>query len=90
MMYQIALNIYKVFNVEVLKTDTIRFIEITIFTSRQLRFEILRNNRSKIGMNMLANKLFHVSKLIGLDKLNLGFVHYKKIKKIQFLKYGKT
>ena len=34
------------------------------------------------------NKLFHLTKLFGLDKLNLSFVHYKKIMKIQFLKYG--
>ena len=25
-----------------------------------------------------------------LNTLNLGFVHYKKLMKIQFLKYGKT
>ena len=41
-------------------------------------------------MNTQANKLYHVTKMIGLDKLNLSFVHYKKIMKTQFLKYGKT
>ena len=35
-------------------------------------------------------KFEHITKMIGLDKLNLSFVYYKKIMKIQFLKYGKT
>ena len=41
-------------------------------------------------MNTTANKLFHVNNLIGLDMLNLKFVHFKKLAKIQFLKYRKT
>ena len=41
-------------------------------------------------MNTTANKFYHILKLIGLDLLNLKFVHFKKIAKIQFLKYGKT
>ena len=35
-------------------------------------------------------KNYHIIKMIGLDKLNLSFVHYKKLMKLQFLKYGKT
>ena len=49
-----------------------------------------KNSKSNIGMNTTANKLFHVSNLIGLDMLNLEFVHLKKLAKIQFLKNGKT
>ena len=41
-------------------------------------------------MNTISNKFFHISKLISLDLLNISFVHFKKIMKIQFLKYGKT
>ena len=41
-------------------------------------------------MNTQANKFYHINKLIGLDKLNMSFVHYKKLMKIQFLKNGKT
>ena len=61
-----------------IKTETIRVIEQTVFTRRQLTFEIYRNNNSKIGMNTQANKFYHISKLIALDKLNLGYVHFKK------------
>ena len=50
----------------------------------------LLNNRRKIGMNTTANKFYCITDLIGLDQLNLSFVHFKKLAKIQFLKYGKT
>ena len=49
-----------------------------------------KNFQGKIGMNTQANKFCHVSNMIGLDLLNLGFVHYKKVVKVQFLKFGKT
>ena len=61
-----------------------------ILTSRQVNFKILRNNRRKIGLNTTANKLYNISNLIGLERLNLEFVHFKKLSKIQFLKYGNT
>ena len=53
-------------------------------------FEIYRRKLLKIGMNTNANKFYHLNKLIGLDKLNYNFGHFKKIMKIQFLKYGTT
>ena len=61
-----------------------------VCSTRQLKFEILRNNAFKIGMNTVSNKCYHVNKLIGLDALNMKFVQFKKLMKIQFLKYGKT
>ena len=41
-------------------------------------------------MHTTSNTLHHISNLIGLDMLNLSSVYYKKLAKIQFLKYGKT
>ena len=89
-LYQISLNLYITLNVPFLRTETITVLEQSVFTRRQTNFEILRANLTKIGMNTLANKFYHITKMIGLDKLNLSFVHYKKIMKIQFLKYGRT
>ena len=40
-------------------------------------------------MNTTGNKLHHINNQIGLDMLNLKFVHYKKLAKFH-LKYGKT
>ena len=64
--------------------------EQTVCSRRQISFKLYRNNAYKIGMNTAANKFYHITKMIGLDKLILSFVHYKKIMKTQFLKYGKT
>ena len=92
MMYKISLKLHKVLNENEpnLKTETIALFEQTICSRRQITFELYRSNAYRIGMNTSANKLYHISKLIGLDKLNLSFVHYKKLMKIQFLKNGKT
>ena len=63
---------------------------LLICTSRQINFQIMRNFDSKIGMNTTANKLYHLNNLIGLNMLNLNFVHYKKLAKIQLKKNDST
>ena len=65
-------------------------LEQIVCGGRQLRFEIIRVLNGKIGMNTTANKFYHISKQISLDQLNLKYVHFKKLAKIQFLKNGKT
>ena len=92
MLYKLSINLHKTFNSteNFITTETIRLFEQTISNRRQTLFEVYRNNNKKIGMNTAANKFYHINKLVGLDKLNMAFVHYKKIMKIQFLKYGKT
>ena len=92
MMYHISLKLHKLLNEN---GSGITFEQVTVMdqivcTRRQLRVQILRNNRSKIGMNTTANKLYYVNNLISFDLLNKGFVLYKKLMKIQFLKYGNT
>ena len=92
MLYKVAICLHKTFN-EIdphLKTETIRLFEQIICSRRQINFKLFRDNVYKIGMNTAANKFYHINELIGLDKLNLTFVHYKKLMKIQFLKNGKT
>ena len=92
MLYQIALKLHKILNdtESHISTETISVFDQVICTRRQLNFETFKNNNYKIGLNTTGNKLYHVNKLIGLDKFNLNYVHFKKIMKIQFLKYGKT
>ena len=92
MNYQIALKLHKFLNKHenVLSFEHVTVMDQIICTSRQLSFQIFKNCNTKIGMNTTANKLHHISGLVGLDMLNLSFVHFKKIAKIQFLKYGKT
>ena len=92
MLYQLSLSLFKFFNNEdhSLDFETITVLDQAIFTSRQINFQVMRNNKRKIGLNTTANKLFHLNNLIGLERLNFSFVHYKRTTKTQFLKYGKT
>ena len=89
-MYQSSLILYKALNSDELTHDIVSILTQMVCTSRQLKFEILRSFNTKIGLNTTANKLYPLNGKIGLDFLNLGFVQYKKIMKVQFLKYGKT
>ena len=91
MFYQISLNLHKVLNFEYHPThEQTTVLEQMLCGRRQLKFEIARDFNGKIGMNTTANKFYYISKLIGLDSLNLKFVHYKMKAKIQILEYGKT
>ena len=89
-MYLRALILHKVLNADVITNKKVTVLNQMVCTRRQLKFEILRHFNSKIGLNTLANKLYPLNGKIGLEFLNLGFVQYKKIMKVQFLKYGKT
>ena len=92
MSYQMSLHLYKSINeiYEYCTTEHVKLLDNIVCTGRQLNFEIIRSNRGKIGMNSISNKFHHISKLISLNSLNLNFVHFKKVMKIQFLKNGKT
>ena len=92
MFYQTSLQLHKSINeiYNCCTSEHTTLLNNIVCTGRQVKFEITRDNRGKIGMNTFSNKFYHVSKLIGLDSLNLTFVHFKKIMKVQFLKNGKT
>ena len=70
--------------------ETITVLDQLVCTRWQIKFQIFKNHSSKIGMKTTANKFFHLNNQIGIEPLNLSPVHFKKIAKIQFLKYGKT
>ena len=90
MCYQSALQLHKVWNRETLNFESISMLDQITLTSRQTSFLIFRNNSSRIGMNTTANKFYQLTSKIKLETQNFSFVHYKKIMKVLFLKYGKT
>ena len=92
MSYQTALQLHKTINevFEYCSSEHAALLNNIISTKRQLKFELIRSNMNKIGMNTLSNRFFYISKLISLESLNLTFVHFKKLMKIQFLINGKT
>ena len=92
MKYQIALSLHKLVNVnpDSLNFDQVMIMDQVVCTGRQLRFQIQRKVKHKIGMNIMANKFYHINDEISFEMLNKNYVHYKKLCKIQYLKYGKT
>ena len=90
MLYKSALKLHKTLNLDELLLESVTVLNQITCATRQKNFEILRDNWSRIGMNTTANKLYVLSGKIGLNRLNFTFVHFKKLMKIQLLKYGKT
>ena len=90
MLYQSSLNLHKILNQDLISLEITTVLNQMICTRRQTTFEIIRDNNCKIGMNTTANKLYCLTGKISLLALNYSFVHYKKLMKVQFLKYGKT
>ena len=76
-LYQSSLKLFKTLNENI---DDLNFEQVTVIdqircSTRQLNFEIERNNAFKIGMNTTSNKFYSLSKIISLGMLNLTFVH---------------
>ena len=92
LMYTQAIQLHKTLNHRDFPCtlEDIELLDQNICTSRQLKFKLYKNNKLKVGLNMPANKLYCISDLVSYDQLNLSFVHFKKLAKIQFLKFGKT
>ena len=90
MSYQAALLLHKTINFEVPDLESITVLNQMTVTCRQTLFLIFRNNSTRIGMNTTANKFYQLTGKISLNSLGLTFTHFKKLMKVQFLKYGKT
>ena len=80
---------HKILNEDDCTSEKIRILDRIVCTRRQLNFEIIKDNKGKIGMNSTVNKFYLINKEISLDALNLSFVHFKKLMKYQYLKYEK-
>ena len=80
MSYHLSLHLHKTLTEldRYCTTEHAALLDNIICTRRQISFEIIKTNRSKIGMNSLSNKFYHITKLISLSNLNLDFVHFKK------------
>ena len=91
-LYQSSLNLHKTVNenLEDLTFEQLSTFSQIICTSRQTTFDIERTNNFKIGMNTSSNKFYALKNKISLDMLNVNYVHFKKLAKIRFLKYGRT
>ena len=80
---KLALCLYKLYN------ENLNPIEFTllnfkqILTGRQTRFKIQKNNRYRVGLNALTNRLYYINDVIPLEWLNNSLSTYKvKCKKL--------
>ena len=90
MFYQLAFKLHTLLveHDNLQSFEHITLMDQIVCTGRQINFQILRKFNRKIGLNTTANKLYPLNNMIGLDRLNLNVVHYKKLSKLQFLKNG--
>ena len=85
MNYKLALCLYKLYNVEF---DPFEFAVLNfnlILTGRQTEFITLKSNSFKVGVNLLANRLFLINNKIPLSWLNMSMNTFKIICKRLFL-----
>ena len=81
--YKLALCLFKLYN---MNFNTIEFSLLNfnqIVTSRQSKFMTVKSNKTKVGLNSLANRLHSINNLIPLSWLNLSIESFKvKCKKL--------
>ena len=76
-------SLFKLYNSDynLLEFSLLNFNQV--FTSRQMTFKTLKSNRTKIGLNSLANRLHHINYRVPFEWLNNSFETFKvKCKKL--------
>ena len=83
MTYKMALQLHKLYNTNDQSLDWISLNFDQILTSRQTTFMISKTNKTKIGLNTMANRLSILNGRIPLSWLNATLSTYKiKCKKL--------
>ena len=70
MLYKSAIQLFKLYNSNEHTYDWTLLNLNQILTSRQTHFSILKSNSTKVGINILANRLSSINGLIPLSWLN--------------------
>ena len=87
MQYKLATQLFKTYNNEEFTFDWILLHLNQIFTSRRTTFMALKSNNTKVGINLLANRLTILSGKIPFDWLNESLISLKVKCKRLFLTY---
>ena len=77
MRYRLALSLYRLYNFEFNSVEFAILNFNQVFTSRQTKFKTNKNNRTKVGLNSLANRLHTINDQIPLDWLRLSMETFK-------------
>ena len=75
--YKLAICLHKIYNIEFNPIEFYLLNNNQVVTSRQRNFIILKSNRTRVGLNSLANRLHTNNGLIPLDWLNLSIETFK-------------
>ena len=76
MKYKLALCLYKLYNIDFNSLEFVLLNFNQVITSRQLTFTTLKSNRTKVGLNSLANRFHHINGNIPFEWLNCSFETY--------------
>ena len=77
--YKLALCLFKLYNN--VDYNPIEFLSLNsnqVLTSCQTTFKILKNNRTKVGLNGLSNRFHSLNNTIPLEWLNLTIESFKE------------
>ena len=77
MLYKMAICLFKVYNNDF---NVVEFAHLNfnqVLTGRQTLFETLKSNKTKVGLNALANRFFILNNTIPLKWFNMSLETYK-------------
>ena len=75
--YKLAICLHKLYNIEFIQIEFYLLNNNQVMTSRQTNFITLKTNRTRVGLNSLANRLHAINGIIPLDWLNLSIETFK-------------
>ena len=75
--YKLAICLHKLYNIEFNPIEFYLLNFNQILTSRQRNFSIVKSNRTRVGLNSLANRLHILNGIIPLEWLNLSIETFK-------------
>ena len=87
MQYRLATQLFKSTITTIIPMTGFFYNKNQIFTSRQTMFMVLKSNSTKVGINVLANRLTILSGKIPFNWLNESLMSFKMKCKRLFLTY---
>ena len=77
MYYKLAIQLFKIYNNSEFTFDWMLLNFNQIFTSRQATFKIFKSNKTKVGLNLLANRLSTLNGKVPCSWLNESMPSFK-------------
>ena len=77
MSYKLAIQLYKLYNSVNHSLEWVSLNLNQILTTRQINYIIMKTNKTKVGLNILSNRLHSINGLIPLTWLNQSICTFK-------------